>query len=81
MSEIAQEGVFTLDRLVRDVAEVLYIEPDEVSVDDSLLDQGLDSIRLMTLVENWRAEGARIGFVDLAERPTLEEWAALLAKD
>ncbi|CAM5649170.1 Isochorismatase [Streptomyces avidinii] len=69
---------FALDRLVRDVAEVLYAEPAEVLVDESLLDQGLDSIRLMTLVERWRAEGARVSFVDLAERPTLRAWAELL---
>ncbi|MFJ5631441.1 phosphopantetheine-binding protein [Streptomyces goshikiensis] len=69
----------TLDRLIQDVADVLYAEPGDISPDEDLLDQGLDSIRLMTLVERWRAEGARISFVDLAERPTLREWAALLS--
>ncbi|MGP3689703.1 phosphopantetheine-binding protein [Streptomyces sp. IBSNAI002] len=69
---------FTLDRLVRDVADVLYTEPSDVSLEEDLLDQGLDSIRLMSLVEKWRAEGARITFVDLAERPTLRQWADLL---
>ncbi|MER8097570.1 phosphopantetheine-binding protein [Streptomyces goshikiensis] len=69
----------TLDRLIQDVADVLYAEPADISPDEDLLDQGLDSIRLMTLVERWRAEGARISFVDLAERPTLREWAALLS--
>ncbi|MGW6981618.1 phosphopantetheine-binding protein [Streptomyces sp. NPDC054932] len=69
---------FTLDRLVRDVADVLYTEPSDVSLEEDLLDQGLDSIRLMSLVEKWRAEGARISFVDLAERPTLRQWAELL---
>ncbi|MFF4444246.1 phosphopantetheine-binding protein [Streptomyces sp. NPDC001502] len=69
---------FTLDRLVRDVADVLYTEPSDVSLEEDLLDQGLDSIRLMSLVEKWRSEGARISFVDLAERPTLRQWAELL---
>ncbi|MFD9618911.1 phosphopantetheine-binding protein [Streptomyces virginiae] len=69
---------FTLDRLVRDVADVLYTEPSDVSLEEDLIDQGLDSIRLMSLVEKWRAEGARISFVDLAERPTLRQWAELL---
>ncbi|MER6444400.1 phosphopantetheine attachment domain protein [Streptomyces venezuelae] len=69
---------FTLDRLVRDVADVLYTEPSDVSLEEDLLDQGLDSIRLMSLVEKWRAEGARVSFVDLAERPTLRQWAELL---
>ncbi|MCM2392753.1 phosphopantetheine-binding protein [Streptomyces albipurpureus] len=74
-------GVFTPERLKRDVAEMLYVEPDDVLATESLLDQGLDSIRLMTLVENWRADGARISFVELAERPTLNEWAELLGSD
>ncbi|GAA2257184.1 hypothetical protein GCM10010232_53830 [Streptomyces amakusaensis] len=87
MAETAQEpsapdasphGTFALERLVRDVAEMLYVETEDVDVAESLLDQGLDSIRLMTLVENWRTDGARISFVELAERPTLKEWAELL---
>ncbi|MFD6967556.1 phosphopantetheine-binding protein [Streptomyces sp. NPDC059979] len=68
----------TLERLVRDVADVLYTEPSDVSLEEDLLDQGLDSIRLMSLVEKWRAEGATVTFVDLAERPTLRQWADLL---
>ncbi|MEJ8640863.1 phosphopantetheine-binding protein [Streptomyces sp. MS1.HAVA.3] len=68
----------TLERLVRDVADVLYMEPSDVSLEEDLLDQGLDSIRLMSLVEKWRAEGATVTFVDLAERPTLRQWADLL---
>ncbi|GAA4793132.1 phosphopantetheine-binding protein [Streptomyces sanyensis] len=70
---------FTRERLARDVADVLYVEADEIPVDENLLEQGLDSVRLMTLVERWRADGAEVAFVDLAERPTLAEWAALLA--
>jgi aryl carrier-like protein len=72
------QGAFTVERLVRDIAEALYAEPAEVLTDESLLDQGLDSIRLMTLVEQWRADGAVISFVELAERPTVRDWAALL---
>ncbi|MFD7098850.1 phosphopantetheine-binding protein [Streptomyces xanthophaeus] len=79
MNPTPAPAAFALDRLVRDVADVLYAEPAEVLVDESLLDQGLDSIRLMTLVERWRAEGAHVTFVDLAERPTLRAWAELLS--
>ncbi|WP_030768529.1 MULTISPECIES: phosphopantetheine-binding protein [unclassified Streptomyces] len=78
MSASPPSPPFTLDRLVHDVADVLYTEPSDVSLEEDLLDQGLDSIRLMSLVEKWRAEGARISFVDLAERPTLRQWAELL---
>ncbi|MEU5919038.1 phosphopantetheine-binding protein [Streptomyces sp. NPDC047141] len=80
MADTAGQQTFALERLARDVADVLYVEAEEVDPDESLLDQGLDSIRLMSLVEKWRAEGAEAGFVDLAERPTLRAWAALLAQ-
>lgn len=46
--------------------------------DDNLLDLGLDSIRLMALVERLRADGHEVSFVDLAEAPTLAAWSALL---
>lgn len=78
MSESLSFPSFTLDRLVQDVADVLYTEPSDVSLEEDLLDQGLDSIRLMSLIEKWRAEGAKVTFVDLAERPTLRQWAELL---
>ncbi|MFF7851458.1 phosphopantetheine-binding protein [Streptomyces sp. NPDC090109] len=80
MADAAGQQTFALERLVRDVADVLYVEAEEVDPDESLLDQGLDSIRLMALVETWRADGAEVGFVELAERPTLRDWAALLGQ-
>jgi len=46
--------------------------------DDDLFDAGLDSIRLMTVVEHLRAGGHDVSFVDLAERPTVSAWAELL---
>jgi bifunctional isochorismate lyase/aryl carrier protein len=33
----------------------------------------------MSLVERWRRTGAEISFVELAERPTLTHWYALLS--
>ncbi|MFI9121233.1 phosphopantetheine-binding protein [Streptomyces bikiniensis] len=80
MADTAGQQTFALERLVRDVADVLYVEAGEIDPDESLLDQGLDSIRLMSLVETWRADGAEVGFVELAERPALREWAVLLGQ-
>ncbi|MEV4899087.1 phosphopantetheine-binding protein [Nonomuraea sp. NPDC050547] len=69
----------TARRLRAQVAELLYVEPEEIGPDDDLLAAGMDSIRLMTLAERWRAEGAEVSFPDLVERPTLTAWAELLA--
>ncbi|GAA4918305.1 aryl carrier-like protein [Actinomycetospora succinea] len=66
------------DRLRADIAAALGEAPEDVGDDDDLMDLGLDSIRLMSLVEAWRAEtGAEIGFVDLAEEPTVAAWSRL----
>jgi aryl carrier-like protein len=69
----------SLERLRLDVAAVLGVPVHTLAVDVPLPEQGLDSIRLMTLVERWRASGAGVSFADLAERPTLKEWSELIA--
>ena len=64
-----------------DVAEALHRHPDENFDDDDLFECGLDSIRLMSLLERWREAGAEVTFVDLAERPTIGHWVRLLVGD
>lgn len=61
------------------VATLLAIPADELSVDDNLIDMGLDSIRLMSLVTRWREAGRPIEFVQLGQRPFLRDWWALLS--
>jgi aryl carrier-like protein len=70
----------TLDSVRADIAELLYLEPEEVSDSENLFEAGLDSVRLLGLVERWRDHGATIGFVDLAEQPTLTAWWTLLRR-
>ncbi|AXE23892.1 acyl carrier protein [Streptomyces globosus] len=70
---------FTLDGVRADVAGLLGCEPAEIGPEDNLFDHGLDSMRTMVLVERWRAAGAEsLEFPDLAERPELAHWLALL---
>lgn len=68
----------TVEELHAQIAEALDEPADSFGPDDDLVDVGLDSIRLMTLVERWRAGGVRLGFVELAEQPTVHGWWALL---
>ncbi|WP_211896598.1 phosphopantetheine-binding protein [Saccharopolyspora erythraea] len=72
------EAVLTLDAVRAEVAELLFEDPAELTDDESLLDWGLDSVRIMSLVERWRRLGVQVTFADLAERPTLAEWWAVL---
>ncbi|SFT01357.1 phosphopantetheine-binding protein [Saccharopolyspora flava] len=64
----------TLEAVREQVAELLYEDPSELTDDEDLIDWGLDSVRIMTLVEQWRKQGVQITFADLAERPTLADW-------
>ncbi|CAM5350126.1 hypothetical protein GCM10010329_40970 [Streptomyces spiroverticillatus] len=69
----------TVDQIRVDVADVLGEAPEDIPVDENLVDYGLDSMRIMTLVERWRRDhGVTASFVDLAEQPAIEAWAPLL---
>ncbi|MET9108951.1 phosphopantetheine-binding protein [Streptomyces zhihengii] len=69
----------TSDRVRADVAELLGCDPGSIAPGDNLLDLGLDSMRIMTLVERWRADGApALEFPDLAEQPELGRWTELV---
>ncbi|WP_328898903.1 phosphopantetheine-binding protein [Streptomyces sp. NBC_00441] len=67
------------DRVRADIAELLGCEPGEIAPDENLVDLGLDSMRIMVLVERWRAAGATtLEFPDLFELPELGHWQTLL---
>lgn len=68
----------SLEAMRAEVADLLDMRAHDLRIDDNLLDCGLDSIRLMTLVERWRRADAPLTFVDLAAEPTLERWWARL---
>ncbi|GAA3083982.1 phosphopantetheine-binding protein [Streptosporangium carneum] len=69
----------THERVRGDVADVLSEPPAEISDDENLLDRGLDSIRVMSLVERWRAAGVHTTFIELAEHPTVAAWWQLIS--
>ena len=71
-------SALTPERIRTDVAEALGEPPGDLDGAEDLLDRGLDSIRLMSLVERWRAEGVEVGFMDLADVPTLAAWSRRL---
>lgn len=69
----------TLEQLRSDVADCLGEDPADIPFDENLVDYGLDSVRIMTLLERWRREhGVEAGFADLAEQPLIKAWAPLL---
>jgi 4-hydroxyphenylpyruvate dioxygenase len=71
----------TTEQLIADVADVLYLEPAEIDSELSLRDQGMDSVRLMDLVERWRTAGVTgIDFITLAEDSRLGHWIEVMEK-
>ncbi len=72
----------TAGKIHADVAELLGCDPAELTAETDLTDLGLDSMRIMGLVEQWRAEGAEtLEFADLAEQPNLGHWTKIVAGD
>lgn len=60
------------------VADLLEVPVSSISNTENLLDLGLDSIRIMSLVEDWRQEGIEVDFMELSENPTVQNWHNLV---
>ena len=70
----------SLAELRLQVGNLLQMTPQDVFDDDNLLYAGLDSVRLMHLLERWRRAGAELNFVEMAQNPTLNQWWNLISR-
>ncbi|WP_317203442.1 isochorismatase family protein [Janthinobacterium sp.] len=59
--------------------EHIDAEEGEFDGDDNLMDFGLDSLQVMSLVAEWKKHGLTVKFEELAVKPTLNAWWDLLA--
>jgi bifunctional isochorismate lyase/aryl carrier protein len=66
----------TRGSLRSDVAAALELPLEELQDEDNVFELGLDSIRLMSLVEALRAQGASVTFQELAECRSVNEMLA-----
>ena len=64
----------TLASMCEDVAKILMIDVASIDTEENLMYLGLDSIRMMNLLEKWRKQGTSATFIELAEAFTLNEW-------
>lgn len=67
--------VLTRERIIADIAGILGVAEREITDDTNVLDVGLDSVRLMSLIERWRAAGAhQADLVSMAADPVVGSW-------
>lgn len=64
----------TLERMRADVAAMIHEAPEDIGLDDNLMDLGLDSMRLMNLILAWQEAGVDLDFGSFAEEFTLSGW-------
>ncbi|MFB8766343.1 phosphopantetheine-binding protein [Nocardiopsis alba] len=72
------DPVFTVERVRVDAARALAEPVESVDPAENLFDRGMDSVRVMSLMERWRVDGAEVDFADLSENPTVHAWVDLL---
>ncbi|SER71357.1 phosphopantetheine-binding protein [Corynebacterium cystitidis] len=75
----SQPDSLTVERIRADIAAALDCSVGDLTRQVVLLDCGLDSMRLVMLVEDWRAAGFDVDFFRLSELSTLGEWEDELA--
>nr|WP_092071362.1 isochorismatase family protein [Dendrosporobacter quercicolus]NSL49384.1 isochorismatase family protein [Dendrosporobacter quercicolus DSM 1736]SDM25268.1 bifunctional isochorismate lyase / aryl carrier protein [Dendrosporobacter quercicolus] len=75
----AEAPGLTLQQVRNQVAELLGETAADMKDSENLIDRGLDSIRMMSLVEKWRRVRADLTFVKLAKEPTIATWWRLLS--
>lgn len=69
---------FTIEQLRAFVASYVTEPIDTISDEDYLLDVGIDSITMMTIVEELRQKGFPLTFIQLADNPTIKAWHSLI---
>lgn len=77
-SLIGKGAPLTREEVEARVLALIEVEKEGFDPDENLIDYGLDSVQTMALATEWRKRGVDIGFVELAEKPTLNHWWALI---
>lgn len=64
----------TLERMRADIARMVHEQPEDIALDDNLMDLGLDSMRVLNLLLAWNETGIGLDFSEIAEHTTLGGW-------
>ncbi|WP_374717490.1 phosphopantetheine-binding protein [Neobacillus sp.] len=64
----------TREQLRELIASYIEDEMDTIADDENLLYAGLNSMMIMSIVEELRKQGISVNFLDFLEQPTVEGW-------
>ena len=65
--------------LRQSIIQHLEDDDDLPENDDNLIDYGLDSVAVMTLIGEWKKRGIELSFAELARLPTIDAWWGLMS--
>ncbi|MBW6528623.1 isochorismatase family protein [Sphingomonas sp. RHCKR7] len=78
LADVTGAAPLTRAALMERLATMIDAGGEPIDWTDRLTDHGLDSIRIMELIADWRGEGISLSFEDLAREPTPEHWWSLV---
>ncbi|AJQ94805.1 isochorismatase family protein [Gynuella sunshinyii] len=70
----------TLAQLKAQLLSAIDENEDDFDADENLVDYGLDSVQMMSMVNDWRKQGIEINFAELAKNPSLNAWWKLIGE-
>ncbi|MDC9615645.1 isochorismatase family protein [Xenorhabdus khoisanae] len=80
LNEISPQSEWTRGRLRTEILPLLDDDCGDIDDHENMLDYGLDSVKIMSLVARWNHENHNINFISLMKTPTLANWLSLLTE-
>lgn len=79
IASAATADALSLEQVRHQIVSLLDEIDEDFTDEDNLLDYGLDSVQIMQLVNQWNKMGIELGFVELAQNPSVNGWWQLVA--